>query len=181
MYSNFDYLNKYNIVTELAHLPEMCIFGLINNETKTLLIFRTTNIVTSLSRILKDYKYSNLNIVTDFKLIIIENIKDKNNLWVRYNFYISHYSNAGYAIHNRCKYNIRYKLRKQILADFRMKSNVRALFYVKVVSRRYKEVIVGIFDKVEDMDSFTDTFYPDGLINNITYSSNHLTKEYYAK
>lgn len=167
------------LIDNLAHLPEMCIFGLVNNETKTMLIYRTKNIVTALARIVKEYKYSNKKILRDFKLIIIEKIEDPNNLWVRYNFWTNEYSsNRGYIIHNRCKYNIKYKLRKQILADFRMKSNVRALFYVKVVSRRHKEVIVGIFDKVEDMDSFVETFYPSGLILNIEYSNNELTKEY---
>lgn len=166
------------IIDNLAHLPEMCIFGLINNDTRSILIFRSKNIVTTLSRIIKEYKYSNKNILKDFKLIIIEKINDPDNLWIRYNFWNDHYSNNDYIVHNRCKYKIRYKLRKQILGDFRMTYDKRHLFYVKVVSRRNKEIVVGIFDSVSDMDEFTSKFYPNGVIDNITYSVNSLTKEY---
>jgi hypothetical protein len=167
-----------NMIDNLAHLPEMCIFGLINNDNKSILIYRTKNIVTSLSRIIKEYKYSNKKILRDFKLIIIEKIDDPNNLWIRYNFHNDQYSNKGYIVHNRCRYNIRYRLRKQILGDFRMKYDKRHLFYVKIVSRRNKEIVVGIFDNVPDMDRFTETHYPDGLILNIEYANNNITKEY---
>ncbi len=166
------------ILNDLVDMPEMCVFGLVNIDTKSILIYRTTNIVTSLSRIIKEYKYSNNRILKNFELIIIEKIEDPNNLWVRYNFWTNEYSNRGYVIHNKCRYNIKYKLRKQILGDFRMKYNTRPLFYVKVVSRRYKEVTVGVFDNVIDMDAFTNTYYPSDIILNIEYSNNDLTKEY---
>lgn len=167
------------LINSLSLLPEMCIFGLINEDNKAILIYRTTNIVTSLARIIREYKYSNKNILK-LSLIIIEDIKDSNNLWVRYNYWTNYYSNKGYIIMNRCKYNIKYKLRKQILGDFRPKFSSLPLFYVKIVSRRYKEIIVGIFDKVIDMDEFIDKHYANG-IDSIVYSSNKLTKEYYAK
>src|ERR1019366_6276442 len=113
------------IIDNLVHLPKMCIFGLINEETKSILIYRTTSVITALARIIEEYRHSNNNIVTNFKLVIIETITDPNNLWVRYNFWTNDYSNKGYIIHNRCKYNIRYKLRKQILGDFKMEYNSR--------------------------------------------------------
>jgi hypothetical protein len=165
------------IIDNLSHLPEMCVFGLINEENKIVFIYRTKNIVTALARIVNQYKYSNKNILKHFKLIVIEEIKDSNNLWVRYNFFNNEYSNMGYVVANKCKYNIRYKLRKQILGDFRKKYNAKPLFYVKVVSRRYKEVTVGIFDNVDAMDKFVSEHYGHG-INNIVYSNNHLTREY---
>jgi hypothetical protein len=59
-----------------------------------------------------------------------------------------------------------------------MEYNSRALFYVKVVSRRYKEVVVGVFDNVPDMDEFVSIYYPNDKIDDIIYSSNSLTKEY---
>lgn len=169
------------MIDNLVHLPEMCVFGLINEESKIVLIYRTTNIVTSLARVIRDYKYSNKNILKNFKLIIIEKIEDSNNLWIKYNFWVNEYSNKGYTVYNRSKYKMRYKLRKQILGDFRTRNELGVLFYVKVVSSRYKEVIVGIFDKVSDMDAFTDTYYPGGLILHLEYAKNSITKEYYAK
>lgn len=170
------------IVDNLFHLPEMCIFGLINEENKLIMIYRTKNIVTALARIINEYKYSNKTLLKYSKLVIIEEIKDPNNLWVRYSFWNKEYSNKGYIIGNKCRYNIRYKLRKQILRDFRRKYDTHPLFYVKVVSSRYKEIVVGVFDKVDDMDAFITEFYPhNGLINNIVYSNNRLTKEYYVK
>lgn len=168
-----------NLMDNLTHLPEMCVFGLVHEPTKTMLLFRTKNIVTALSRIINEYKYSN-NKVLKLPLIVFEEIKDSNNLWVRYNYWGKYYSDLDYVILNRCKYNIKYKLRTQILGDFRKKYNSLPMFYVKVVSRRYKEVIVGIFDKVDDMNSFLETHYPNNRIDNITYSNNSLTKEYYA-
>jgi hypothetical protein len=174
--TNIELFDPY-LINDLVQLSEMCVFGLVNEETKAILIYRTTNIVTSLSRIIREYRYSNKNILK-LNLIIIETITDKANLWVRYNYWTKYYSNNGFNLMNKSRYNIKYKLRKQILGDFRMKTNVRALFYVKVVSRRHKEVVVGVFDKVSEMDQFTAQYYPDGLIENITYSSNSLTSEY---
>lgn len=169
---------SYNqhLLDNLNHLPEMCIFGLISETNKAIYIYRTKNIVTALNRIIKEYKYSNKNILK-LPLIIIEDIKDSNNLWVRFNFHISNYSNIGYTIMNKPRNSIKYKLRISIQGDFRMKSDVRPLFYVKVVSRRYKEIVVGVFDHISYMQEFIDAHYPN-TIDSLVYSSNSLTQEY---
>lgn len=164
-----------DLIQKLKSLPEMCIFGLIDEVNKAIYLYRTSNIVTALNRILKEYKYSNN--VLSLPLIIIEDIKDKDNLWVRFNYHITNYSNLGYTVMNKPRNRIKYKLRIQILADFRMKSNVRPLFYVKVVSRRYKEIVVGIFDHISYMQEFIDAHYPN-TIDSLVYSSNSLTQEY---
>lgn len=164
------------IMDNLNHLPEMCIFGLVNEDNKVIFIYRTTNIVTALSRIVKEYKYRNKNILK-LPLVIIETITDKNNLWVRYNYWDKYYSNAGYIVANKCKYNIQYKLRKQIMGDFRRKYDRVPLFYVKLISRRYKEVVVGVFDNNDETEAFINKHYSNG-IDNIVYSNNSLTREY---
>jgi hypothetical protein len=169
-----------NLVDNLSHLPKMCIFGLIDEVNKTILIYRTKNIVTALNRIIRQYEYSNKKILK-LPLVIIEDIKSSNNLWIRYSYWNRYYSNMGYNIFNKSKYNIAYKVHKEVYRDFRSIKSRSMLFYVSIVSRRGKGFVVGIFDKVNLMDEFVSQSYPNGAINNIIYSDNSLTREYYAK
>lgn len=164
------------LIDNLAHLPDMCIFGLINEKDKKIFIGKTRNIVTYLSRLIKEYKYSNKELLK-LPLIIIETITDKPNLWVRYNYWVNYYSNEGYLIYNKPRYRINCKLRIDLSKDFRMLKHTRHLFYVKIVSRHYKEHIIGVFDKIYDAESFISREYNNG-IDNIVYSNNNLTKEY---
>lgn len=49
---------------------------------------------------------------------------------------------------------------------------------VKVVSRGYRELIVGLFYTYGDASSFINEFYPGNLVTRIVYANNELTKNY---
>jgi len=165
-----------NLMDNLLHLPEMCIFGLVNESGKKIFIGYTINIVTSLSKLIKEYKSSNKELFK-LPLIIIEKITDKHNLLVRYNYWCKYYSNKGYLLYKKPANRVNFKIRIDLSKDFRMLKHTRHLFYVKILSRRYREHIIGVFDKIYDAEAFIADKYPNG-IDDIIYSNNNLTKEY---
>lgn len=166
-----------DLINTLSQLPNMCVFALVNEKDKKIFIGKTTNLVTYLGRLINECQYSNKELLT-LPFIILESITDKPNLYVRFNYWINYYSNKGYLIYKKPKYRLNYKLRIDLMGDFRMQYEARHLFYVKILSRRYRELVIGVFDKIYDAEAFIADNYPNG-IESVVYSSNSLTKEYF--
>jgi len=108
----------------------------------------------------------------DFR--VIEKIDDPVKLRVRYQYWVSDYSNKGWVMYRDYK-AIQYKVRIDIRNDETKGYNAKYLLYVKLVSRGYKELIVGVFDNLEECNKFIELNYSN--INDIVYS-NELTKKY---
>lgn len=169
-----------DLISELIKLPSMCIYALINQPEKKIYLGFTTNIVTALGRITKDIKYSNEEL-NNLPFVIIESPKDRINLYARFNYWYNYYSNKGYLFYNKNKPKLPiYKVRIDLMSDFRLKYETSALCYVKLVTRGYKELIVGIFKDYETAQEWTALNYSNGEVNKIVYSNNDLTKDYNA-
>lgn len=170
------------MIKEIMSLPEQCIYGLINNQDKKIFIGYTKDLVTALNRIGKDIKSSNHVCKEDLnklELIILEIINNESDLKLKYQFYYNKYSNMGFLHYRKYKAVGSYKLRIKVLNDIPEDLRSSISIYVKLHYGRSKELIVGIFDSVEECYAFVDEFYPDkNKVVNIIYSSNKLTKEY---
>jgi hypothetical protein len=162
--------NYRNIIETMLDMPPMGIYGLIYGSK--IHLFYTSNIVTALGRILNNGNYRN------YILVLIEEITDKNKLRLRYSFNVKEYSNNGFDIINKPKYNTKYKLRIDVLKDFRIKQGPSILVYVKACCRSRRELIVGVFKTLPEAHEFTDMFYAGNIVTDIIYASNDLTKEY---
>lgn len=170
-----------HLLDNLLHLPSTCIYGFINEYDKKIYIGFSCDLLLALYRNLKDIKYSNHPCKKDFKklkLIIIETLDNKLNSRIRYQYWVNKYSNMGYKNYRNFKASS-YKVRVDVLRDFRMTYDRRFLFYVKLRTRHGKEFIVGVFDKVEDAELFVTLNYTS--IDDIIYAGNKLTKEYLKK
>lgn len=170
-----------NLFQELSNLPLKCIYGFVNETDKRIYIGYSSNILNTLSRKLMELKSSN-NVIKydwdklDFK--IIEEIHSSNNLRIRYEHWVKEYNKNGYQMYREYK-AVNYKLRIEVLHDVLMEGTRKYRFYVKIVSRGSRELIVGIFDNKEDMDVFIELHYKS--IDYIIYANNNLTKEYLIK
>lgn len=167
------------LLQDLGSIPEMCIYGFINETDKKIFIGYTTDIVTALNRNLKEMKYSNHPCKDDFdklKVINIETLKSRQDAKIRYQYWVKQYSNQGYRMYRKYK-AVDYKVRIEVLRDFRVKPPTSAyLLYVKLLDRRYKSITVGVFDQVSEADDFVANNYAQ--VDKIVYSDNQLTKEY---
>ena len=166
-----------NLLINLFNYPELCIYGLINSKDHKIYIGYTTNLPSALSRIIKETKYSNNKLKQDWnklELIILETITDRKNLRVRHRFYNNDYSNKGWMLYNKNSNLTSYKLRIDVMNNGIGKDlNVQ----VKLISRRYREIVVGIFNTYEEASNWCLTNYPDySNIVNIVYSDLSLCK-----
>lgn len=73
---------------------------------------------------------------------------------------------------------IKYKPSIEVMTDLVTPNSPKVLCYVKLTSRGYKELVVGVFDTIHDADKFMLEFYPDGKVYDIKYCNNRLTREY---
>jgi len=159
---------------ELVNLPTKCIYGLFNDLDKKVYIGHTSNLLRSIYSNINNLKYSNIDF-NRLQFRIIEGIEDSDRLRIRYQYWVSDYSNKGWIMYRDYK-AIQYKVRIDIRNDETKGYNAKYLLYVKLVSRGYKELIVGVFDNLEECNKFIELNYSN--INDIVYSNNELTKKY---
>jgi hypothetical protein len=168
--------NYSNIFQDLSNLPDKCIYGLFNDQDKKVYIGYSSNTIRTLYSNISNLKYSNLT--PDWGKLefrVIEPIEDSNRLKVRYQYWVSHYSNEGWSMYRDFK-AIEYKVRIDILNDETRQKNGRYLLYVKLLSRGRSEVVVGVFDSLSECNEFVESNYK--TIKDIHYSNNELTNEY---
>lgn len=155
-----------NLLVNLFNYPDMCVFGLINSQDHKIYLGYTINLSQALARIIKETKSSNNKLKQDWnklELIILSDITDRNNLRVRHKLYFNEYSNKGWVFYNKISNVTRYKLRLKVVFE---EYNKEPKVHVKLLTRRYKEIPVGVFETMEAAKTWCDVYYPDS--NNIT-------------
>lgn len=163
-----------HLLKELSSLPDKCIYGLFNDRDKKVYIGYSSNTLRTLYSNITNLKYSNKDF-DQLEFRIIEPIEDNNRLRVRYQFWVSDYSNKGWGMYRDYK-AVEYKVRIDIKNDQRFVYGGNYLLYVKLVSRGYKELIVGVFDSLEECNKFVSLHYSN--IHDIIYADNELTRKY---
>lgn len=179
-----DVINKI-LINYLINYPEMCIYGLINTKDRKIYLGYTSNLPLALARIVKDIKYSNNKLNKDagkLELCILETITDKKNLRLRYKFHQNDYSNKGWLLYKRDTKLPTYKLRIDIMANSDGEWSKESLVGVKLITRGYKELTIGVFQRYEEAVEWSDAAYEDKEnIVNIVYASNKLTEKFLDK
>jgi hypothetical protein len=155
------------------------IYCLINESKKRVYISYSKDIITSLSRIVRDIRSKNviykqlIKDVRGLEFLLLEdiNIYDSEiDVCTKLDYFITLYKQLGYEL-----YNDKYKLQKfKVSLEVDLNDN---LVYVKLVNKRYKKIVVGVFDKMYDAEEFATLFETMDIIKPI-YSINNLTKSY---
>lgn len=164
-----------NFIDNLIHLPKMSVYGFINLETKKIFIGYSRNTIQAICRQIK-----NPLLKGDLKkvsFIIIETIDDPINLRVRYEYWVNEYRNLGFIMYRQHN-AITYKAQIGVMDDISSLVNGKLQFTVKLRSRRRKELIVGVFETLEEANGFIELNYPNGVVNRVIYADNTLTTSY---
>jgi len=166
---------------ELKSLPDCCIYGLINKADKKIYIGYSYDILSALSRNIKDFKYSNHPAKADFdklEFIILETVKDRSSIRFRYAYWYESYKSMGYSFYRDYK-GSKFRVKIDVGMDFRSEGGTTYLVYVKLVNSRYKEFIVGVFSGIQGAKEFVRNKYQDkNIVTSIEYASNDLTRLY---
>lgn len=103
----------------------------------------------------------------------------------RYGYHITQYRNAGYADMRNGHNPGCYKIKINVDLDYKLKEvrvdeSNRKLVYVEAVSSRYDRIVLGVFNKVYEAESWIGQVYPQGFNNDrLIRANNAMTKNYY--
>lgn len=170
-------LNK--VFEEMYNFPQSGIYVIINKKKKYVYISYSKNLLTTVCKNIREmqnrvhvYKPLNKGDIKDWKFSIIETInKDDNSILdisTKINYYITEYRNIGYDIKTYTNI-VKFKFRVDVGQDYRV--------YCKLITRGYKEYVVGVFNNRQESKQFEELYRNMKVIIPI-YSINSLTKEY---
>lgn len=166
-----------NLINNLINLPEMGIYGLLNKIDNKIYIGFSKNIVTALIRLINNIKYSNIkHDLNKLEFIIIETINKPEELRLRCQHWINDYSNKGFGLYNNKRKVFNQKLRICAISSLDGAGRPNYHLHVRIVSKGYRELTVGVFNDVSELNEFVDKNYK--VIDKIVYADNRLTKEY---
>lgn len=156
----------------LKEINKAGIYLLVDKLEKRCYVNYSSNISGSLNRLLS----SNL-FFAKYEFEILEIVTEPMNLRIRCQYFKDLYSSNGYEIINPKRVSS-WKVFIEPINDFRFNTNKNYLFAVKLSSRGYKELTVGIFSTYVEVDEFINKFYARNIVTDIKYSNNKLTTEY---
>lgn len=160
----------------LNNLSNSGLFALINDFDRKVYVGYSRNILDALKRIVSDLNdnlKTHKNIKEDFtklRLVVLEKMTDVRLMKILYNNYIEHYRNIGYTSY-RNVIPIKLRVRIEITLDYKI--------LVHLVCNNKTKIVVGVFDKMKEADSFVADFYTDRKIK-LVYANNALTRNYYS-
>lgn len=163
-----------SLIKELLSLPEKCIYGLFDDSNKSVYIGYSSNTIRTIYSNLMNLKYSNIDL-SKLEFRVIEPIDSNIRLRVRYEYWVSNYSNNGWKMLRDYK-AVGYKLRIEARSDESKNKHGKTYLYVSLVSRARKELIVGVFDAIEECNDFVKSNYSN--IIDVIFADNKLTHDY---
>lgn len=155
---------------KLINLPG--IYLLVDEAKKLAYINYSSNIAGALIKHLSSNKFENwefkvLEIVTDNPI----------RLRIRCQYFKDLYSSNTYEIINFNRAS-NLKLFIDPIKDFRLGFGNHDLLRVKIVSKGYRDFVVGIFNDYVELDEFLQKYYARNLVTDLIYADNDLTREY---
>jgi len=146
------------------------IIALENSRNKRVLLIRSSDVLTSLARILKEVKSRNKRyrlLYRDYRKIHIKVLSNDNSR-LSFNHWTDYYTSLGYTFYHSYK-AVQYSVKVDIDPTYQV--------VVKLVSKAKYEVVVGYFDTVSDADNFVSGNYPNrNNVSEIKYAENEKSK-----
>lgn len=165
----------------LLNIPSKSIYCFINEADKIVHISFSRNTLLSIYRNIQMIKQGHglLSQHSDkLSFRIIETIVNDLDLRIRYQYWVRYYQAQGYQLYR--SYNaVGYKVILGVMSDALTSKQGLYHFCVKLVSRGYRELIVGVFNFESDAKLFIETHYTS--IDRIVYADNDLTRRFRDK
>ena len=195
--------NQIEVRTLLEYSGYYCIYGFISSSDKKIYLGYTSDLLSAATRHIKQSKDGLHNCkalqshIASTELVIIESFNASTShinylMPLRLSYWIHRYEKEGYSILNNkgksrgTPYRIRVNIVPNVFGPSEQdkvnhtRSDSTYLFEVRLASPSYNaDLIVGVFDKRADTDSFVSRYYPDiNFIETIVIANNDLTKNY---
>lgn len=164
----------------MYNLSRSGIYALIDKRSRYVYICYSHDVIQSLSRNIsqiasRTHRYKQL--VRSRKrldFVYLENIHYEDSridIASKVHYWIEYYKNLEYTVLNKVKIK-QYKVRTDITTD--------KIIHVKLISRSYKELVVGVFDNMIEANEFAKLYKQMNFITPI-YSTNALTRAYVVR
>lgn len=161
-------INKSNSTLEtLLTVPKACIYAFVNTKDKRIQLFSTANFSQHVSRMVDEIRTSveYKSLYEDKQKVLLKVLETglkEDMLRHRLGEYTKQYQVKGYTLYKDMSISL-YKLHKTIVYD-----NRKALYKLELVSpNRSKRILLGLFNKHKDLETFMDTNYPNGIIREV--------------
>jgi hypothetical protein len=164
-------------LVEFVRLPKNCIFVLVCDENKGVLVMHTGCLMDALYRINRDLetsKYTLLrNDIDKIRIEVLEEgIEDTTLRKIKTNNYLEEYLSKGYKQY--CPSNlVKYKVCLDVITHNRTS---HAIVYLK--DKRCNKIVVGLFKNMREAKSFVQEYYPNYECKGIYYATNEATTKY---
>jgi len=148
------------------------ILALENAKDKRVLLIRSSDVLTSLNRVVNATKSRNKRwrlLYKDYRKIEIK-LLDDNNTRMAFEYWANVYSKLGYTFYSSYK-AVQYSIHTEVDSDYRI--------LVKLRSRAKYELILGVFDTIKDAESFIDYVYPTKDVKHIACALNVRSREFF--
>lgn len=180
------YKEVYNIVTTISmslelsndflrnlnNLSNSGLFALISDFDRKVYLGYSRNVLEALKRIVSELDGDLNYLKKDFpnlRFVFLEKLEDEKLMKIFYRHYISYYRSQGYMSY-RNFIPIKLKVKVEITNDYKI--------HVYLVCSNNTKTLVGIFDNIQESDSFVSDYY-SGDVKTIVYSNNLLTRNHY--
>ena len=160
-----------NLTQTLIEMNKPGVWAFVNDTDRIIYLSYSKNIQSTISRNIKevmDNSHSCKRLIKDkskLNLVVLEYNCEKAKL----NYWLDHYRNDGYSLYRNRNGEVTYRLQVKIVAEY--------LIHVILRNLHGNSVVVGVFDSMEEANTFIQTHYPDKIYN-IVYSDNKLTQHY---
>lgn len=166
--------------TDLMVMPKECVYALICEASKRVLVGYTSDLLLALQRINSDLetpKYMLLrNDINDVEIVVLEvGIQNNINKKIRVDHYVSDYLSKGYSLYTPSNL-VKYTVYTDTIVH---RATTFLVVYLK--DRRCNKMVVGLFRSKKVMDEFVNKYYPGLKCSGIYYADNKYTNEYRKK
>lgn len=161
---------------DLIRLPKQGVWCIVNEEQGKVLILHAVSVFEAIARNLRMFNERSHTYQADLEgrgmaiWFLESTIDDIVTQKIRVQKWIDKYSNSGYSVLNT--------RRESSLKLFETIHEYRCVLYIR--NRMSKEILVGVFDTLDEMNVFKERYYSNG-ITDLVYASNKGTKAYYEQ
>jgi len=167
---------------DLYSLPRACIIALEHDITKRVALCISHGVLGTIERLIASNEISNYigkDDPKEYSFRFYESINNRNILLNHLAYYETLYEDKGYLLidikngyETRLK-GLYYKTRLEVGKD--------GLAYLKIADKLNKQLLVGIFDKMEDALEFKRDYIDSQLVITPVIAINRFTREYYRR
>lgn len=172
----FDLRDLETLPVLLSKCPRKCLYALINESDKRIQVYKTSNFLYHIVRILNEIDHlNNRNLKDDIgkiRLVILETVFTSTvSMNIKYRNQIDKYRNLGYTFYKDSSI-VNYNIKE----SYRQYKN-KMYYMVELVNTRRDSVLLGVFRSASEARLFISTNYGNGIVD-IIVSDDELTKSW---